>query len=243
MGKVTQNDFIKTGASASTANDIDRDKPTEPVSAAVAFVKEVAEKLFEGSRGSHGWEHTLRVHRLCKHIGLIEQVDMDVLLIASYLHDIGRCYQDESNGAICHAEKGARMAWPIIKDLALTEKQKENIIHCIRTHRFRGNQVPKTAEAKALFDADKIDAIGAVGIARAYLFAGELGAKFHNPDVDVEDTVPYSKEDTGFREYWVKLRKIKDSMLTREGKRMAGDRHAFMEEFFNRFHEEHEGKR
>lgn len=213
------------------------------MNATVNRIKELAEKQFEGARGSHDWEHTLRVYRLCRHLGIIEEVDMEVLLVAAYLHDIGRCYQDASNGTVCHAEKGAQMAWPIIQELPLTVKQKENIIHCIRTHRYRGNHAPETPEAKVLFDADKLDAIGAVGVARAYLFAGELGAMLHNPDVEPEEVKPYSKDDTGFREYKVKLCKIKDRILTDEGKRMAEERHAFMEEFFKRFKEEYEGAR
>jgi len=213
------------------------------VNATVNRIKEIAEKQFEGARGSHDWEHTLRVYRLCRHLGIIEEVDMEVLLVAAYLHDIGRCYQDASNGTVCHAEKGAQMAWPIIQELPLTGKQKENILHCIRTHRYRGNHAPETPEAKVLFDADKLDAIGAVGVARAYLFAGELGAMLHNPDVEPEEVKPYSKDDTGFREYKVKLCKIKDRILTDEGKRMAAERHAFMEEFFKRFQEEYEGAR
>jgi len=213
------------------------------VNATVNRIKELTEKQFEGARGSHDLEHTLRVYRLCRHIGIIEEVDMEVLLVAAYLHDIGRCYQDASNGTVCHAEKGAQMAWPIIQELPLTGKQKKNIIHCIRTHRYRGNHAPETPEAKVLFDADKLDAIGAVGVARAYLFAGELGAMLHNPDVEPEEVKPYSKDDTGFREYKVKLCKIKDRILTDEGKRMAKERHAFMEEFFKRFQEEYEGAR
>lgn len=213
------------------------------MNATVNRIKELAEKQFEGARGSHDWEHTLRVYLLCRHIGIIEEVDMEVLLVAAYLHDIGRCYQDASNGTICHAEKGAQMAWSIIQELPLTGKQKENVIHCIRTHRYRGNHAPETPEAKVLFDADKLDAIGAVGVARAYLFAGELGAMLHNPDVEPEEVRPYSKDDTGFREYKVKLCKIKDRILTDEGKRMAEERHAFMEEFFKRFQEEYEGAR
>ena len=213
------------------------------MNATVNRIKEIAEKQFEGARGSHDWEHTLRVYRLCGHIGIIEEVDMEVLLVAAYLHDIGRCYQDASNGTVCHAEKGAQMAWSIIRELPLTGKQKENIIHCIKTHRYRGNHAPETREAKVLFDADKLDAIGAVGVARAFLFAGELGAMLHNPDVEPEEVKPYSKDDTGFREYKVKLCKIKDRILTDEGKRMAAERHAFMEDFFKRFQEEYEGAR
>ena len=102
---------------------------------------------------------------------------------------------------------------------------------------------PETAEAKVLFDAVKLDAIGAVGVARAYLFAGEVGARLHSADIDIEKTKPYSKDDTGFREFTVKLRKIRDRILTEEGRKLANGRHDFMERFFKRFIQEYEGKR
>jgi uncharacterized protein len=206
-------------------------------------IKHLVRKMLDGARGSHAWDHTLRVYRLCEHIGGVEGVDMDVLRIAAYLHDIGRCYQDDSGGAVCHAEKGAQLARPIVEKLPLSEAQKQNILHCVRSHRYRGNPAPQTAEAKVLFDADKLDAIGAVGVARAYLFAGEVGARLHNPDIKVEETKPYSKEDTGFREFKVKLCKIRDRILTNEGKKLANERHDYMEQFFKRFIQEVEGER
>jgi uncharacterized protein len=167
---------------------------------------------------------------------------MAVLMIAAYLHDIGRCHQDESSGAVCHAEEGVRIAKPMIESLPLTHKQKQNIIHCIRSHRFRGHHTPQTQEARVLFDADKLDAIGAVGIARAFLFAGEVGAALHSPEINIEQTRPYSKDDTGFREYTVKLSKIAKRILTAEGHKLARKRHEFMVKFFDRFLEEYEGK-
>ena len=172
----------------------------------------------------------------------MEHADLTVLQIAAYLHDIGRSYQDNSNGTICHAEKGVQLAEPLIKSLALSADQKQNILHCIKAHRFRGNCRPVTIEAKVLFDADKLDAIGAVGIARAYLFAGELGARLHAPEIEIKDTRSYSREDTGYREYKVKLDKIKDRIITAEGKRVAKDRHQFMKEFFDRFLGEYSGE-
>ncbi|MBU3946736.1 MAG: HD domain-containing protein [Proteobacteria bacterium] len=206
-------------------------------------LRKKAVKFFEGAKTSHDWEHTLRVCSLCERIGPAENADMEVLIAAALLHDIGRAEQDASLGAVCHAEKGAEMAEPIIKELFLSQSRKENIIHCIRSHRFRGKCMPETTEAKVLFDADKIDAIGAVGVARAFLFAGEVGAKLHNPDIKVEETKPYTKEDTGYREYKVKLYRIRERILTHEGKKYADERHAFMEEFFKRFTEEYDGKR
>ena len=209
----------------------------------IAIVKARAKKLFINASGSHDWDHTLRVSRLCERIGHVEGADMNVLLIAAYLHDIGRSCQDASNGAVCHAEKGALMAQPIIKDLPFSKKQKENIVHCIITHRFRGNHAPKSVEAKVLFDADKLDAIGAIGVARAYLFAGELGARLHSPEINVEEAKSYSKDDTGYREFKVKLSRIQNKILTGEGRKIAKERHSFMKAFFKRFLEEYEGTR
>jgi uncharacterized protein len=210
---------------------------------ALTRIKGFAEACFDGASGSHDWQHTLRVFRLCEMMGPAENADMDVLRVAAYLHDIGRAFQDASSGAVCHAEKGAQMAGPLVEKLPLTDTQKQNIIHCIRSHRFRNHHQPSTVEAKILFDADKLDAIGAVGVARAFLFAGEAGARLHNPDIKAEDARPYSENDTGYREFKVKLCKIKDRMLTAEGRKLAGQRHAFMNDFFNRFLDEYEGKR
>ncbi len=204
-------------------------------------VRALAEKTLSDARGSHDWDHTQRVYNLCMHIGQVEGADLTVLEIAAYLHDVGRPYEDESKGRVCHAQKGANVAHRLLAEYPISEEQKANVIHCIRTHRFRGNHQPETLEAKVLFDADKLDAIGAVGIGRAFLFAGEVGAKLHNPSVEPENTDPYTEEDTGYREYKLKLSKIRDRMLTAEGRRMAEERHAFMELFFRRFTQEYEG--
>jgi uncharacterized protein len=209
-----------------------------------AFIQDIrayAKKCFSNANGSHDWDHSQRVSNLCMHIGQVEGADLEVLEMAAYLHDVGRSYEDASKGSICHAQKGADIARELLAECPISEQRKANIIHCIRSHRFRGNHQPETLEARVLFDADKLDAIGAVGIGRAFLFAGEVGAKLHNPRVKPELTQPYTEEDTGYREYKLKLSKIKGRMLTAEGRRMAEERHAFMEVFFKRFTEEHEG--
>jgi len=209
----------------------------------VEDIKMFAMKQFSNGRGSHDWEHTERVYRLCMHIGQVERADLEVLKIAAYLHDIGRPFEDQTKGKLCHAQRGADIAGGLLAQYPVSEQQKDNVIHCIGVHRFRGNHKPETLEAKVLFDADKLDAIGAVGVARAFLFAGEVGAKLHNPHADMANTRPYTEEDTGYREYKLKLSKIKDRMLTAEGRRMAAERHAFMERFFLRLTEEYEGNR
>ncbi len=203
---------------------------------------EEVRRNFNKVRKSHDWEHTQRVFNLCLHIGRKEGADLEVLKLAAVLHDIGREEQDESNGELCHAERGAFMAEEVLKKYNYPEITIDRIIHCIETHRFRGEKMPQSKEAKILFDADKIDAIGAIGIGRAFVFAGEIGAKVHNKDIDIEKTKSYTEEDTAYREFTVKLQKVKDRMLTEEGKRIAEERHKFMVDFFDRLNKEVEGE-
>lgn len=207
----------------------------------IDLIRRQAKRHFAGVKGSHDWEHTLRVERLCRRIGPREGADPRVLHLAACLHDIGRGQQDQSRGSVCHARQGARMAAAIMAGHGVAPEIQTNVLHCIRTHRYRNDDPPQTIEAKVLFDADKLDAIGAVGVARAYLFAGELGAMLHNSHSDIAGTESYSREDTGYREFQLKLRYIKDRMLTREGRRLAEARHRVMVDFFERFLAEIEG--
>ena len=205
-------------------------------------IREEAKHYFTNAKGSHDWQHTERVYTLCMHIGEKEKARLEILKLAAILHDIGREYQDKTNGKVCHAEKGAHLAREIMERHNVSKKKVEEVIHCIECHRFRGDKIPQSKEAQILYDADKLDSIGAVGIGRAFLFAGEVGAYLHNVGVDVEKTKVYTKEDTAYREFVVKLSKVKDSMLTEEGKRLAEERHHFMEEFFDRINKEIEGE-
>lgn len=134
------------------------------------------------------------------------------------------------------------MAAKILNAHGIEKEMMEGVIHCIRTHRFRKQAVPISKEARILFDADKLDSIGAVGVGRAFLFAGEVGARLHNKDIDIRRTKPYTKEDTAYREYLIKLGKIKDRIFTNEGKRIARQRHRFMVNFFERLNKETDGR-
>ncbi|MFH2136668.1 MAG: HD domain-containing protein [Patescibacteria group bacterium] len=209
---------------------------------ALEKIKIKAKKFFLNARGSHGWDHIERVYNIALHIGRKEKADLEILKLAALLHDISREYADKQNGNVCHAEHGAEKAKSILKKFNFPAEKIEKITHCIKCHRFRGKNIPKSKEAKILFDADKLDAVGAVGIGRAFLFAGEIGARLHNSEIDIEKTKAYSKEDTAYREFALKLSKIKDRMLTREGKNLAQERHKFMVEFFKKLDKEIAGK-
>ncbi len=206
-------------------------------------IRKLVQKEMNLSPPSHGWDHVKRVYGLCLKIGKKEKADLTILGLAALLHDIARKEEQISKGKICHAQIGAEKAEKILSRMGVPDQIRKEVLECIRSHRFRGKQVPKSLEAKILFDADKLDSIGAVGIGRAFLFAGEVGARLHNSHRDISKTVSYSREDTAYREFQVKLIKIKDRMLTPSGRAMAEGRHKVMVRFFKRLDDEVKGIR
>jgi len=217
----------------------ERKRPGNPLPRRVLeAVRREARTYFRNARGSHDWDHTQRVYELCLRIGRKEKADLEILKLAALLHDIGREEEDRMNGRVCHAEKSAELARRILRKHGVDKERSAGAVRCIETHRFRGSRVPDSLEGMILFDADKLDSIGAVGIGRAFLFAGEVGARLHDPNIRVEKTHPYTREDTAYREFLVKLSKIKDRIFTREGRRIARDRHRFMTEYFDRLNRE-----
>jgi uncharacterized protein len=205
---------------------------------------EFARMKMQSLRASHGWDHVHRVVTLAEKITITEPAaDPFIVTLASLLHDIARPDESASGGTICHAQRGSAMARDFLHQSGLDAATADHVARCVLTHRYRNDHAPQSIEAKILFDADKLDSIGAVGIGRAFLFSGEVGAKLHNPDIDIGLTRAYSEEDTAYREYTVKLRFVKESMLTGEGRRIALDRDRFMHEFFSRIDEEVRGLR
>lgn len=164
--------------------------------------------------GSHGPDHSERVLHTAMNISNKMGARLDILVPAALLHDIGRKQESSTKGKVCHAELGAAMAEPILQELGYSAADRAAICHCIHAHRFRSSISPETIEAKILFDADKLDSIGAIGIGRAFLFAGQIGARLHNAELDPADTKTYSTEDTAYREFQVKMSRVREQMLT-----------------------------
>ncbi len=205
------------------------------------------------SYAAHDYDHVMRVYRLCLLLAQEDRsVDMEVLIPAVLLHDIARRQEDEDHtGEIDHAVLGSELAEGILKVFGYDEELIEKIKHCILTHRFRTGSEPQSREAKILFDADKLDVIGAVGIARSYMLAGEHGEKMYY-DINVED---YLKENVGPNgrikdvskhtanlEFELKLKKIPERLYTAKAKKIAEDRIAYMENFFARLQNEIRGE-
>jgi len=214
-------------------------------------IERVARKYFEEVSVCHDWTHVERVRELALSIGKKEKADLQIVEIAALLHDIGRKEEFACKGVgkdgvkFCHATEGAKEAKKILNDFDVDEKILKNIVHCISAHRFRNEEVPGTLEAKVLFDADKLDSIGAVGIARDFVFVGHFGTVMYtgNEEEHIESgkNYDYTKEDSAVLEYEKKLKHIKDRMQTKTGREFAQDRHDFMKKFFERFWEEVNG--
>lgn len=210
--------------------------------ALLAAAQDYARRLLESGPGSHGWDHTERVLALARHIGEREGADLNVLALAATLHDIARLEESAARGGVDHARRGAEMAAEFLAGEGAPEELTLQVRHCIESHRFRGGVEPASLEARVLFDADKLDSLGAVGIGRAFLFAGEVGARLHNDDLDLAATSPYSREDTAYREFRLKLARVKGRLLTAEGRRLAAGRHRYMAGFFRRLRREVRGE-
>jgi uncharacterized protein len=202
-----------------------------------------ARKFFVGASGCHDWTHVERVRNLALRIAKKEKADLFVVEVATLLHDIGRKSEMANKGLFCHAVQGGILARKILKKYDFKKETIENVIHAIEAHRFRENLPPRTLEARVVYDADKLDSIGAIGVARDFVFARQFGAKAlytGNEKKLAKSGKDYSftKEDSPILEYEIKLKKIKNKILTKEGKRIAKERHDYMVGFFNRFEKE-----
>lgn len=201
---------------------------------------------------AHNLDHVFRVYNLCLLLAKYERdVDLEILIPAALLHDIARVEESQDKtGEIDHAVLGSSVAENILRKLEYEEEQIKEIKHCILTHRFRTGNEPKTIEAKILFDADKLDVIGASGIARTFMLAGQFGQRLTiNDSLDdyiQSNTVKNGRlkdvsKHTPFIEYEVKFKKIPDKLYTEKAKEIGRERLEFMDEYFNRLKGEIKG--
>lgn len=181
------------------------------------------------SDSAHDKEHVYRV--LCSALAIAESeknVDRDILIAACLLHDISRPEQ-QRDPAVCHALRGGDRACAFLREQGFSEEFAQAVRHCIQTHRFRNDLQPQTIEAKILFDADKLDATGAIGTARTLLYQGN-----HNwPLYTREEDGSLNTYHSYLREYTFKLSKLYDTFYTAAGWEMAQKRQPAAQEFYN----------
>lgn len=191
------------------------------------------------SDSCHDFDHTCRVVAHAVTIGReLPEARTELYLTAALLHDIARPEEAASRGTRCHAELGAIAAYEIAQRYGFCAEDCQIISDCVATHRYRKQTIPATLEAKIVFDADKLDSLGAIGIGRAFLFAGKIGARLHNSEMEALSSPAYSREDTAFREYLVKLRHLPEVMFTAPGRRLAHERMEIMRVFFDNLQRE-----
>ncbi|MEJ8544036.1 HD domain-containing protein [Brevibacillus borstelensis] len=190
-----------------------------------------AERFFGGQDPAHDWQHNLRVIGLCERIGREESADMEILRLAALLHDIGRA--EERRTGECHAEISARLVPELLTEYAYSAEKVALVQQVILAHRFRKERPPTSLEDQILFDADKLDSIGAIGIARAFAYSGVIG----QPLVSDEPS-----QHTPAKEYERKLSRIKERLITGTARRIAAERHAFMQQFFEQWNKELQGE-
>jgi uncharacterized protein len=229
---------------------------------------ESARLWYPASDPVHGFDHVLRVYHLAERLAQIEGADLEIVRAAALLHDAegGEWSVDSGQGSVDsgqesaisnqessinnqrlnHHLSSAEFAAQVLQAEGWTDERIAAVQHCIRAHRFRDRQEPpQTLEAQVLFDADKLDAIGAVGVARAIGYAVQAGQPAYAPPSaqflergELEPGEPHS----AYHEYLFKLRRIRERMLTASGCKLAEERHQVMAEFFERLADEMGGE-
>ena len=209
---------------------------------------EEAKTWYQEADEVHNFEHVLRVKAMAERIGKAEGADLEIIEAAAYLHDSRGASPEEGGKARKeHHIASAEFAGEVLACKGWSQERIEAVQHCIRAHRFRHNgERPESLEAQCLFDADKLDVLGAVGAARTIAYAVLAGQPvLSEPSQQFLDTglKEPGEPHSSYHEYLFKLRKVKDQLFTTTGKEIAKDRHAFLEEFYTRLLAEYKGER
>jgi uncharacterized protein len=186
----------------------------------------------------HDFDHILRVLALAERVAREEGADLEIVRAAVLLHDAsGAAPGDAAGQRARHHEVSADFAREVLAGEGWPDERIEAVQHCIRAHRFRGTEAPRTLEAKILFDCDKLDVLGAIGVARTVAYAalagqpltGEPSEKFKATG-EKEPGEPH----TPYHEFLFKLSRVKDRMQTATARQIAEDRHRYLKEYFER---------
>ncbi len=209
----------------------------------IEAVKEYAKNTLSGEGSGHDWWHVYRVWKNAIHIGKGESVDMFVVEVAALLHDIADYKLHDGDETI-----GPKTARAFLETLAVDESVITHVCDIIATASFKGAGVTfsmKTKEGEVVQDADRLDALGAIGIGRTFAFGGHKGREMYNPEIapQMHQTFEAYKQAKGttLNHFYEKLLLLKDLMNTATAKKIAEERHEYMKEYVERFLQEWEG--
>ncbi len=196
-------------------------------------------QLFERDCTGHDFFHTQRVAKMAKHIAQCEGADADIAELAALLHDT----DDEKL-----FKAGSNNAERLMTKYGYSDGVKEQVKGIISNISFRGSgrNVPQSIEGKAVQDADRLDAMGAIGIARAFAYGGYKGRKMYDPNIEctesMDDAEYRNRESTTINHFYEKLLRIKSMMNTRTAMEIAEERHERMIRFLEDFYSEWNSK-
>lgn len=206
---------------------------------AMSYIKD----RFRDDHSGHDYYHSLRVFRLATLICKEEAGDLETVQLAALLHDVDD-YKLSGGSAV-----GSPKARAFLAENSVLEKKAEVICDIIGSVSFKGTdtKIPKSIEGKIVQDADRLDAIGAIGIARAFAYGGNRNRDIYDPDRHPRSQMnfeEYAKSDgTTINHFYEKLLNLKDMMNTKTAKAMAEQRHRFMECYLDEFFAEWNGER
>lgn len=188
---------------------------------------------------AHDQEHVYRVLYNALDIARTEEnVNYDILITACLLHDIGRKEQFD-NPSLCHAKVGSDKAYCFLTGHGFTAEHAEQVRQCIRTHRYRRDSLPQSLEARILFDADKLDVAGAIGIARTLVYKGAVAEPLYSVASDGEVlTGEKDRAPSFFQEYKYKLEKLYSNFYTKRAAEIAKERQQSAVDFYNALYRE-----
>lgn len=213
----------------------------EIIDSTVNFVK----ITLQDAEGGHDWWHIERVWKNALAISKTEKVNLHVVELGALLHDIADAKFNNGNEEI-----GPAKATQFLQSLQVSKEIIEHVENIIRNISFKGGnfiQSFSSAELAVVQDADRLDALGAIGIARAFNYGGFKNREIYNPGISPDLAMSKKKYQTNtaptINHFYEKLLLLKNKMNTTTGKQMAEQRHAFMETFLDQFYQEWEGKK
>lgn len=205
-----------------------------------------ARERHAGTPPCHDFSHIERVLATAERLAREERADLFIVHMATLLHDIGRGLEPRQGpDPDRHEELSVELASPFLAEAGLPASVVARIVEAILNHRHRRGRAPVSIEAKCLYDADKLDSLGTVGVARAYLWLGEHGRSVHYPreswaGVDASNNA--TENDSLQREWEIKLAGLKDGLYTRSGRALASERHERMARFLEEMEREVRGE-
>ncbi len=196
---------------------------------------EQARAWYDAEDPVHGWDHVLRVYRMAEQLVRETGADAAIVRAAALLHDAADAAPGEENQRSEHELASAHFAEGVLSSEGWPRQRVEQVLHCIRAHRFRSSEKPETLEARVLFDADKLDVIGAFGIARTIGYALQAGQPIYaQPSAGFrkEGRKEAGEPHSAYHEYLFKLRHVKQRLYTPAAHSIASKRQRILEAFF-----------